>query len=119
MKRSSMSEARAVQHGLAAPVLRRNERAPMQYRRFGRSNRALSVITLGGMRYHDGWTPPRDEVPARTLEQCRKTVLSALEIGINHIETAHGYGKSEHCYGRVLNEELRVPRDRYFFMTKG
>ena len=35
-------------------VERRNERAPMQYRRFGRTNLALSVVTLGGMRYHDG-----------------------------------------------------------------
>jgi len=91
----------------------------MQYRRFGRTNKALSVITLGGMRYHDGWTPPRNEVPARTIEQCRDTVQRAFALGINHIETAHGYGKSEHCYGRVLNDELRLPRDSYFFMTKG
>lgn len=91
----------------------------MQYRRFGRTERALSVITLGGMRYRDGWSPPRDEVPRHTIEQCRDTVLRALERGINHIETAHGYGKSEHCYGRVLNQELRIPRDQYFFMTKG
>lgn len=103
----------------ADPLRRRNERGPMQYRRFGRTNCALSVITLGGMRYHDGWTPPRDEIPARTLEQCKSAVLCALEAGINHIETAYGYCKSEHCYGRVLNEELRIPRDRYFFMTKG
>jgi predicted aldo/keto reductase-like oxidoreductase len=105
--------------GAGEPGLPRNQRPPMQYRRFGRTNLQLSVITLGGMRYHDGWNPPRDEVPARTLEQCRNTVLSAFEAGINHIETAHGYGKSEHCYGRVLGEELRVPRERYFFMTKG
>jgi len=97
---------------------RRAERAPMQYRRFGRTNKALSVITLGGMRYHDGWTPPRHELPARSIEQCKDTVLRAFALGINHIETAHGYGKSEHLYGKVLNEELRIPRDRYFFMTK-
>src|SRR5262245_31666730 len=98
---------------------RRNEHAPMQYRRFGRTDKALSVITLGGMRYHDGWNSPRNELPARSIEQCRDTVLRALESGINHIETAHGYGKSEHLYGKVLGEELRVPRERYFFMTKG
>jgi hypothetical protein len=98
---------------------RRGERSPMQYRRFGRTHKALSVITLGGMRYHEGWTPPRDELPARTIEQCRDTVQRAFALGINHIETAHGYGKSEHLYGKVLNEELKVPRDSYFFMTKG
>lgn len=97
----------------------RNEKAPMQYRRFGRTNLALSVITLGGMRYHDGWTPPRDEVPKKTLDQCCQSVLAALDAGINHIETAHGYGKSEHCYGLALDVELKIPRDRYFLMTKG
>jgi predicted aldo/keto reductase-like oxidoreductase len=97
----------------------RNEQAPMQYRRFGRTNLALSAITLGGMRYHDVWTPPRDEIPKQTLDQCCQSVLAALDAGINHIETAHGYGKSEHCYGRALNVELQIPRDRYFLMTKG
>lgn len=91
----------------------------MQYRRFGRTEKALSVITLGGMRYHEGWTPPRDELPRRSIEQCVDTVRRAFALGINHIETAHGYGKSEHLYGKVLNQELRVPRESYFFMTKG
>ena len=91
----------------------------MQYRRFGRTNMALSVITLGGMRFPHGWTAPRDELPAATIDACRDTVQRALALGINHIETAHGYGKSEHCYGRVLNEELKLPRNSYFFMTKG
>ncbi len=91
----------------------------MQYRRFGRTNNALSVITLGGMRFPHGWSSPRQELPAATIDSCRDTVQRALALGINHIETAHGYVKSEHAYGRVLNEELRVPRSSYFFMTKG
>ena len=98
---------------------RRGERAPMQYRRFGRTQKALSVITLGGMRFPHGWDAPRSELPAATIDACCDSVQRAFALGINHIETAHGYMKSEHCYGRVLNEELRVPRDSYFFMTKG
>lgn len=90
----------------------------MQYRRFGRTNRALSVITLGGMRYRNGWSSPRHEVPRGMLDECRDSVTRAFDLGINHIETAYGYGKSEHCYGIVL-DELKIPRDRYFFMTKG
>jgi len=90
----------------------------MQYRRFGSTGKQLSVITLGGMRYHQGWTPPRDELPARSLDQCRDCVVRAFDAGINHIETAFGYGKSEHLYGRVLNEELGVPRSSYHLMTK-
>src|SRR5690349_8106922 len=97
----------------------RNERAPMQYRRFGKTERALSVITLGGMRYVHGWESPRSELPAALIEQCKSCVQLALDAGINHIETAFGYGKSEGAYGRVLNQELNVPRDRYHLMTKG
>ncbi|HYP76664.1 MAG TPA: aldo/keto reductase [Polyangiaceae bacterium] len=100
-------------------IERRGERSPMQYRRFGRTQKALSVITLGGMRFPHGWDAPRDELPAATIEACRDSVSRAFALGINHIETAHGYMKSERCYGRVLNEELRVPRSSYFFMTKG
>jgi predicted aldo/keto reductase-like oxidoreductase len=96
----------------------RNQRAPMQYRRFGSTGHMLSVITLGGMRYHHGWEAPRDELPPRSIEQCRDCVERALDAGINHIETAYGYGKSEHLYGRVLNQELGVPRSRYHLMTK-
>lgn len=91
----------------------------MQYRRFGRTNKAISVITLGGMRFPHGWDAPRTELPAATIDACRDSVQRAFALGINHIETAHGYGKSEHAFGRVLNQELRVPRDDYFFMTKG
>jgi uncharacterized protein len=96
----------------------RNYRPGMQYRRFGRTNLPLSVITLGGMRYVNGWTSPPDQLPPATVEQCADMVRQALDAGVNHIETAKGYGKSEHCYGRVLSE-LGVPRDRYYFMTKG
>jgi uncharacterized protein len=97
----------------------RNQRPGMQYRRFGRTNLPLSVITLGGMRYHDGWSAPPHELSGRMIEQCTEMVRRSLALGINHIETAKGYGKSEHCYGRVLHEELNVPRDSYYFMTKG
>ncbi len=91
----------------------------MAYRRFGKSDKQLSVITLGGMRYLHGWEQPHEEIPADTLEQCITCVELALRHGINHIETAKGYGKSERCYGIVLNKELGIPRDRYHLMTKG
>lgn len=97
----------------------RNQHPAMQYRRFGKTGRDVSVITLGGMRYLHGWEDPREQVPGDMLEQCARITRLALDAGINHIETAHGYGKSEHCYGRALNEILKVPRDRYHLMTKG
>jgi predicted aldo/keto reductase-like oxidoreductase len=97
----------------------RNQRAPMEYRRFGRTGRMLSVITLGGMRYRHGWDAPREQIPGDMREECQRMVQLGLAAGINHIETAHGYGKSEHCYGLVLNDDLRIPRSRYHLMTKG
>lgn len=90
----------------------------MEYRRFGRTEKKLSVITLGGMRYHDGWSKPRDEPHREMIEHCKRTLRQALDEGINHIETAFGYGKSEYAYGAALTE-LGVSRDSYILMTKG
>jgi predicted aldo/keto reductase-like oxidoreductase len=103
----------------ADPETIRNYSPGMQYRRFGKTEQHLSAVTLGGMRFRDGWTPPRSELRQTTLDQCRQCVQLALEVGINHIETAFGYGTSEQAYGRVLGTELRVPRNRYHLMTKG
>jgi predicted aldo/keto reductase-like oxidoreductase len=94
-------------------------RPRMEYRRFGKTNKMVSVITLGGMRYKHASAEPREVIPPDTLDQCRDTVRKAFAQGINLIETAYGYGKSEHLYGRVLNDELKIKRNSYFLMTKG
>ena len=91
----------------------------MQYRRFGKTGKQISVITLGGMRFKHGWDDPRRVIPQDTFEQCCNVVQLAFENGINHIETAWGYKKSETVYGKVLNEELNIPRNSYHLMTKG
>lgn len=91
----------------------------MEYRRFGKTEKKVSVITLGGMRFKHGWDDPRNDIPQDTLEQATKTVQMALEQGINLIETAYGYKKSETAFGIVLNEKLKVKRDLYYLMTKG
>jgi len=91
----------------------------MEYRRFGKTNEIVSVITLGGMRFKHAGDEPREEIPQDTLDQCLDTVKKALAQGINLLETAYGYGKSEHVYGRVLNDELKIKRDSYYLMTKG
>lgn len=90
----------------------------METRRFGRTEKQLSVITLGGMRYHDGWSKPRDEPHREMIEHAMRTVRQALDVGINHIETAHGYGKSEYAHG-IAFEELGLKRDSFYLMTKG
>lgn len=91
----------------------------MEYRRFGKTNKKLSVITLGGMRFKHGWNEPRNVIPNDTLDECTETVKTAFSMGINHIETAYGYMKSETVYGIVLNDILKLKRSSYHLMTKG
>lgn len=91
----------------------------MEYRRFGKTEKYLSTITLGGMRFRHVWDDPRHDIPEATYEDCVNAVKFAIDAGINHIETARGYKKSETVYGKVLNEELAIPRTFYHLMTKG
>ena len=90
----------------------------MEYRRFGKTEESISVITLGGMRFKHGWNPPRSLLPKESIQNCIEITRQALELGINHIETAHGYMKSENLYGEVL-KELGTPRENFKMMTKG
>ncbi|MFO1489193.1 MAG: aldo/keto reductase [Verrucomicrobiota bacterium] len=88
----------------------------MKYRRFGRTELQMPVISCGGMRYQFKWqdVDPKD-VPAdnqRNLEAC---IRRALELGINHIETARGYGSSEMQLGKLLPT---LPRDQMIVQTK-
>ncbi len=91
----------------------------MEYRRFGKTNKHLSVITLGGMRFIHADDKPRHFIPDDTLKEAITTVELAFKNGINHIETAYGYGKSETVLGIVLNDILKKPREQYYLMTKG
>ena len=88
----------------------------MKYRRFGRTNLQIPVISCGGMRYQHSW---KDEeagnIPPETQANLEATIERALELGINHIETARGYGTSEVQLGRILP---RLPRDRMIVQTK-
>ena len=97
----------------------RNFNSKMQYRRFGKTEKKLSVITLGGMRYKKAMQKPREKVSTESLDHGAQMTRLALEHGINHIETAWGYGNSEYNYGKILNQVLKIPRDTYWLMTKG
>jgi hypothetical protein len=68
------------------------------------------------MRYQHKWedVDPRD-IPAESQANLEATIGRALELGINHIETARGYGTSEMQLGRILP---RLPRDRMIVQTK-
>ena len=88
----------------------------MRYRRFGRTGLRMPVLTCGGMRYQHSWKDdPIDSIPADNQRNLEDTVRRALELGINHIETARGYGTSEIQLGRILPS---LPRDEIIVQTK-
>jgi predicted aldo/keto reductase-like oxidoreductase len=88
----------------------------MFYRRFGRTELNMPVISCGGMRYQHSWKDAEPAaIPAEGQANLEATIHRALELGINHIETARGYGTSEMQLGRVLP---RLPREKLIVQTK-
>ena len=90
--------------------------APMKYRRFGRTNLSMPVISCGGMRYQHSW---KDEeaagITAEDQANLEAIIHRALELGVHHIETARGYGTSELQLGKILP---RLSRERLIVQTK-
>jgi len=76
----------------------------------------MSVISCGGMRYQHKWqdVAPAD-IPRANQENLEACIHRALDLGINHIETARGYGTSEMQLGELLP---KLPRDKMIVQTK-
>ncbi|RMG05362.1 MAG: aldo/keto reductase, partial [Cyanobacteria bacterium J055] len=88
----------------------------MQYRRFGRTQLQMPVFSCGGMRYQHSWKDiPQWQIPDENQRNLEATIRRAIDLGINHIETARGYGTSEVQLGRILPQ---LPRDRLIVQTK-
>ncbi|MBG1258460.1 aldo/keto reductase [Nostoc commune] len=88
----------------------------MLYRRFGRTELQMPVFSCGGMRYQFKWEDvPNNEIPADNQANLEATIRRAVEVGINHIETARGYGTSEMQLGRILP---KFPREKLIIQTK-
>jgi uncharacterized protein len=84
------------------------------YRRFGRTGLRLSVFSCGGMRAQQSWSRTATVTDA-SQQNLERTVARALDLGINHFETARGYGTSEVQFGRALG---RHRRDAFVLQTK-
>ncbi len=88
----------------------------MLYRRFGKTELQMPVFSCGGMRYQYKWQDvPMAEVPADSHANLEATIRRAVDLGINHIETARGYGSSERQLGMILP---KLPRDHLIVQTK-
>lgn len=88
----------------------------MQYRRFGRTELSMPVFSCGGMRYQYKWEDvPNAEIPLDSQDNLEATIKRSIEVGINHIETARGYGTSEMQLSRILP---KFPREKLIIQTK-
>jgi predicted aldo/keto reductase-like oxidoreductase len=68
------------------------------------------------MRYQHKWQDvPPGEIPPDGQANVEACIERALALGINHIETARGYGTSEMQLGRILP---RLPREKMIVQTK-
>ena len=88
----------------------------MKYRRFGRTGLPMPVLSCGGMRYQFKWEDVAPKaIPPDNQQNLEAAIHRALELGINHIETARGYGTSEMQLGRILPT---LPREKIIVQTK-
>src|SRR5436190_1026715 len=74
----------------------------------------MSVFTCGGMRAQQSWQRSA-RVSAASQANVDAVVARALAVGINHFETARGYGTSEAQLGKAL---ARHPRSAFALQTK-
>jgi methylglyoxal reductase len=80
----------------------------MKYRQFPKSAEMVSALGFGAMGFA-GWFGPTSDA------DCIRALHTALDLGVNFIDTARAYGESE----RILGEGLRSWRgDRPFVATK-
>ncbi|MGB2822773.1 MAG: aldo/keto reductase [Phycisphaerae bacterium] len=88
----------------------------MKYRRFGKTELDMPVLTAGGMRFQASWKADEtDKITQEGQANVEACLRRALEQGINHFETARGYGTSELQMGRAMRD---LPRDEIILQTK-
>lgn len=76
----------------------------------------MPVFSCGGMRYQYKWQDlPQQDVPLDNQTNLEATIRRSLDVGINHIETARGYGSSEMQLGEILPN---LPREKLIVQTK-
>ena len=80
----------------------------MRYRRLGRTGLEVSEIGIGGAVFAGTSHGPFDETEAIAA------IRTALEIGVNYIDTSRHYGPSEEIIGRALTGYT----DDYIICTK-
>lgn len=88
----------------------------MKYRRFGKTEIQMPVFSCGGMRFQQSWEQLHlADITDESQNNLEKTINKAFKLGINHFETARGYGSSEVQLGPILRA---LPREKIIVQTK-
>jgi len=88
----------------------------MRYTRFGKTGIQMPVLSAGCMRTMQSWQDRADDrIDQRSQNNFEAVVAEALRLGINHFETARGYGSSERQLGSILSG---LQRDQFILQTK-
>ena len=82
----------------------------MKYRTLGRTNLEVSLVGLGS-----GGPSQFGQRTGVSEPEIHRMVRTALDLGVNLIDSSAGYGESEAILGRALHD---VSRDQYYIATK-
>mmetsp|Transcript_28361 Transcript_28361/g.56664 ORF Transcript_28361/g.56664 Transcript_28361/m.56664 type:complete len:560 (+) Transcript_28361:17-1696(+) len=102
--------------------------SPCPKRRFGSTGKDVSLITCGSMRYQQSWKGSKvktetleSDVEADVQSNLEACILHAFRNGVNHFETARGYGTSEHQMGIAFKSLIgrgELKREHFYLQTK-
>jgi L-glyceraldehyde 3-phosphate reductase len=85
----------------------------MKYKRTGKSGLKLPMISLGLWHNFGG---------IDNIENCRKMLFRAFDIGITHFDLANNYGppygSAEETFGRIMKKDLMPLRDELVISSK-
>ncbi len=82
----------------------------MQYRRFGRTNLQIPVLSLGSMRFQKSWNQlDFSEISYEEQNKVENILNLANEYGLSHVETAKYYGTSEVQLGMGFKNTNKIP----------
>ncbi len=82
----------------------------MKYRRFGRTNLKIPVLSLGGMRFQKSWDQlDFSEVSNEEQNKVENILDHATQYGLSHVETAKYYGTSEVQLGMCFKNTKKIP----------
>ena len=82
----------------------------MQYRRFGRTNINIPILSLGGMRFQKSWDQlDFSEISYEEQNKVENILNLANKYGLSHVETAKYYGTSEVQLGMGFQNTKKIP----------